>query len=198
MHIVPEFAKAIAHMDLDFLCASKDVVCIVDRDLNLMGYNNAWVDFARNNNGENALSKFPLRASISEAGEGLVRSYVLQGYERALRDHKPFEHQYECSSPEKFRIFHQTAYPIAGSKGLVITHHLLVEKDHQESEKSFISRFENNHEILTQCANCRKVRDPQEESTWFWVPSLVHKQLPNISHSICTPCLDHYFPDIDE
>ena len=99
MHIVPDFAKVIAHMDIEFLCASKDVVCIVDKEFKLMGYNNSWIDFAKNNNGEAALAKFPLQTKISEAGEGPVCDYVMQGYDRAMREHKPFEHQYECSSP---------------------------------------------------------------------------------------------------
>lgn len=196
MHIIPDFARAIGHIDINFLSSSKDVVCIVDQELKLMGYNEAWVNFAKDNNGESTLSSFPLEASISSAGDGPVGSYVLQGYNRALREHKPFEHQYECSSPDTFRVFHQTAYPITGSKGLVITHHLVVEKEHEESEDSFIGRFENSDEILTQCANCRKVRDPHENSTWLWVPALVYRQLPNISHGICNPCLDHYYGDL--
>ena len=196
MYIVPDFVRDIGHIDIDFLSSSKDVICIVDKELKLMGYNKAWVDFAKSNDGETALTGFPLQTSISKAGDGPVGNYVLQGYDRALRDHKPFEHQYECSSPEKFRVFHQTAYPISGAKGLVITHHLVVEKDHEESEESFASRFQNSHEILIQCANCRKVRDPQDEKTWLWVPALVKNQLPNVSHGICNPCVDHYYGDL--
>lgn len=43
MHIIPDFAREIAHVDIEFLSASNDVVCLVDRDLKLMGYNNAWI-----------------------------------------------------------------------------------------------------------------------------------------------------------
>jgi hypothetical protein len=198
MHIVPEFAAVIAYMDMNFLSTSRDVVCIVDRDLKLVGYNDSWINFAKANDGETVLTKFPLQAKISNAGEGQARDYILHGYERALRDNKPFEHQYECSSPEKYRVFYQTAYPIADSKGLVITHHLVVEKDHDESEETFFNRLEDSHDFLTQCANCRKIRHPQEKSIWLWVPALVRCRLPNVSHSICPPCLDHYYPDITD
>jgi hypothetical protein len=198
MIIDPDFKKQISHMDIEYMSDSQDTICIVDNDLRLVGYNDAWINFANNNNGESALQQFPLGANISDAGEEPIKSYIEKAYRGALQNNKPFEHDYECSSPEKFRVFHQTAYPLIDSIGLVITNHLVQEKPHTEKEVEFNNRFVNEHGIIIQCANCRKIRNPVNPSNWYWVPSLVKSPLENISHSLCVPCLDHYYPDIED
>ena len=197
MHIDPTFEKQISHIDLVAMSESQDVIYIVDSSIHLRAFNDAWSSFARNNNGETILFRYPLGATIVDVGDCPVKNYILNGYKKALEENVPFVHNYECSSPQIYRVFHQTAYPIFDSIGLIITNHLIITKPHNEEGVAFTSRFENEHNVITQCANCRKIRDPQNEKTWFWVPELVEIQLPNTSHSICEPCLDHYYPDIE-
>lgn len=198
MYIEPAFKSEISPLNFDFLSKSEDVIYIVDNTLKLMFFNEAWCDFAMNNNGATVLKRFPLGVKISQVYKEPIKSYVINGYKRALKDNTPFVHKYECSSPQIYRVFYQTAYPVSGSKGLVITNHLIIENEHPEERVVFSSRFEDNNKIVTQCSNCRKIRDPQNKEKWYWVPELVKNRLPNISHSICTPCLDHYYPDIDD
>ncbi|WP_028580928.1 hypothetical protein [Desulfogranum japonicum] len=196
MNVDPAFEKHLSHVNLDALSKSQDVIYIVDSSIRLMAFNEAWIIFARKNDGENILSNYLLGTQVSEVGIKPIRKYILNGYMKALREKIPFVHDYECSSPQAYRVFHQTAYPIFDSSGLIITHHLIINKQHTEREIDFYSHFENDQKIVTQCANCRKIRDPQNDKTWFWVPELVERPLPNTSHGICDPCLDHYYPDI--
>jgi hypothetical protein len=196
MTIEPTFEREVGYLDLAALARSPDVVCIVDRDLRLMGFNDAWAAFARDNNGASILERYPLGSSIS-VGEEPLRSYIASKYRHAIENNTIFEQQYECSRPSAFRIFHQTAYPLNGGTGLVITHHLSVEKPHEQNAEVFSTRFVDENGIVTQCQNCRKVRDAQDTHTWYWVPALLEQPLPNVSHGICVPCMDYYYPDID-
>lgn len=198
VHIDPIFKNLIFHLDVDFLSNSNDVVYIVDNSLKIRAFNEAWCSFAKNNNGKAILTRFPLGTDIAAVCVEPIKGYIVKAYERALRENAPFAHKYECSSPEIYRVFYQNAYPIIGSEGLLITNHLVIEKQHPEEGVAFSSRFEDNAKIVTQCSNCGKIRDPQNMEKWYWVPELVENRLPNVSHSICTPCLDHYYPDIAE
>ena len=197
MIIASDFKDFLSYLDLDSFKNSLDIICIVDDNMRLKAYNNAWINFAKNNSGAKILADFPLGSSLVEAGEEPIKSYLAEAYTRALQKNEPFGQNYECSSATQYRLFRQTAYPLVGSRGLVISHHLVEEKPHEEKVTEFSKRFYNEHGIITQCQNCRKIRDPEDDRTWYWVPSLVASPLSNISHGICTPCLDHYYPDID-
>jgi hypothetical protein len=41
-----------------------------------------------------------------------LRSFYLTAYRQALATGKVWHHDYECSSPESFRLFHQAFYPL--------------------------------------------------------------------------------------
>ena len=51
MIIDPDFKKQIFHLDIEYMSDSQDTICIVDNDLRLVGYNDAWINFANDNNG---------------------------------------------------------------------------------------------------------------------------------------------------
>ncbi|MFN2353713.1 MAG: hypothetical protein ABR512_04210 [Desulfopila sp.] len=197
MIIASDFEDFLSYLDVDALKNSPDIICVVDSNICLKAYNDAWISFAKNNNGAKTLADFPLGARLLDAGKEPIRSYLAEAYNRALLENKPFELNYECSSATEYRLFRQTAYPLVGSRGLVISHHLVEEKPHEEKVTEFNERFVNEHGLITQCQNCRKIRDPEDDQKWYWVPSLVAAPQSNVSHGICTPCLDHYYPDID-
>lgn len=198
MFIAEDFKIQTAYLNIDSVAKSPDVIYIIDKNMVLKGYNEAWVNFAQNNNGKEILQRFELGTVMTKVGEEPIRSFLREAYLEALEENKPFEHTYECSSPDNYRLFRQTAYPLYGSTGLVISHHLVEEKPHEEEASEFSKQFTDEHGIVTQCQNCRKIRNPENRRSWFWVPALVRTPLPEISHGICSTCLDHYYPDIDD
>ncbi len=197
MIISPDFYKYISYLDLDYIEKSLDVIYIVDNTMVLKAFNDAWASFAQDNNGVAILKKFPIGSNISDVGEEPLKSYFFTAYEQSLNENKPFEQNYECSSADEYRLFRQTAYPLVEQKGLVITHHLFAAKPHEINVVNFSRQYCNEHDNIVQCQNCRKIRDPDNDLRWIWVPSIVENQLPNISHGICPPCLDHYYPNLD-
>lgn len=198
MKIDPEFEKDILYLDLTTIEESEDVIYIVDSAFTLKAYNNMWENFALDNNGEEILRRYPLGSNVQDAFREPIKSYLIQAYTAALQDNTPFEQTYECSSPLEYRLYRQTAYPLVRSRGLVISNHLVRKSQLREEIVAFSKQFIDNRGIITQCQNCRKIRDPQNEQRWLWVPSLVKNTLANTSHGICPQCLDHYFPDIDD
>lgn len=198
MKIDPEFEKNLRYLDLSTIEKSEDVIYIVDSTLSLKAYNSMWENFALNNDGEEILRRYPLGSNIQDAFQEPIKSYLIRAYARALRDNTPFEQTYECPSPIAYRLYRQTAYPLVQGRGLVITNHLVKKAQLQDETVAFSKQFIDKRGLITQCQNCRKIRDPHNEHHWLWVPSLVKNTLDTVSHSICSRCLDHYFPDLDE
>lgn len=197
MHIDPDFLTQVAYLDLDSLETSPDTIYIVDSDLRLRAYNYAWIAFAQNNDGQALLTRYHWGDAIDAAFPQDVKQYYQEAYRRALLNKAPFQHIYECSSPDQYRRFQQTAYPLAGAEGLVIAHHLIEERGHGEPAEVFDAKYLNSDGQIIQCCHCRKVRDPADARRWIWVPALVKQTMANISHTLCPRCLDFYYPDLD-
>lgn len=196
MNIDKEFQEQIYYLDMESIKSSSDIIYIVDHEMRLMAYNRAWNNFARNNGGDIINEKFPLGTKVTEVGEEPLQSYIAKKYREAIAGNTMFELTYECSSKKLLRIFRLNAYPLLAQKGLVISHHLVKECHHTDKITEFNRRFENRDGMIVQCQNCRKIRDPDNSDRWLWVPSMLDNAPTNISHGICSRCMDHYYPDI--
>nr|WP_321395671.1 hypothetical protein [uncultured Desulfobacter sp.] len=197
MIIDPGFEKQIAYsLNLESIKNSKDVICIVDAEMKLKAYNKAWEAFALANGGENITQRYDLGVCITDVGEEPLKSFMRRKYREAIALNQMFGLNYECSSGQLLRVFRLNAYPLMNQKGLVISHHLVKACAHLEESVAFTKQFVNSDGVISQCMSCRKIKDPNSEDRWLWVPSLLEKGIANISHGICSRCLDHYYPDI--
>lgn len=193
VHIDPAFIRSIDYLDLKSISESRDVIYIVDDKLVLRAFNDAWVDFAGNNGGESVLTNYPLGAAITQAFPAELKHFFITAYKKVLKGGQPFHHECECSSAHTFRRLHQSVYSLLDARGLVISNHFVVECDHTEKPREFSGRFADENGLVTQCANCRKLRDPRNPNVWVWVPSAVEKIPDRTSHGICPRCFDYYF-----
>ena len=198
MRVDASFEKTIQYLDLESIEHSTDVTYIVDAGLMLRAFNPAWVSFAQKNGGHAVLTQYPLGSDVSGAFPQTLRPYLLSAYKAAMEKERPFTYDYECPSPICFRKFHQSAYPLARKAGLVISNHLVEERPHDQHQHSFGDRFRNEHGMVTQCCNCRKLRDPSDTDSWLWVPEAVARHFPGTTHAICPRCYDFYYPETDE
>ncbi len=196
MYVADRIKEVLERLDLDIetIRNSPDTMCIIDPQFRLLAYNQAWVDFARSNDGADVLTTYPLGSSILTAFADAVKPFYTSAYASALRTHAVFAHDYECSSPDRYRLFHQTAYPLTGGTGLLITHHLIEEMGHKEQSSQFSPRFLDSHGHIIQCCHCRKIQDPSEHLKWIWVPEILRTPPHPISHTLCPRCLDFYYP----
>lgn len=193
MFIEASFKKHIEYLDIESIENSPDVIYVIDDQMVLRAYNQAWINFANNNNGGTILENFSIGFRISDAFPEPLKSHVVAAYQQALDQNKPCDHDFECPSPIQYRLYHQTAYPLVESKGLVISNHLVKEFPHPDGRHDFEEQFASDWGIITQCCNCRKIRDPENEQMWLWVPLVVEKPVEKTSHGICPRCYDHYY-----
>ncbi|UFS70791.1 hypothetical protein LPW11_01055 [Geomonas sp. RF6] len=167
-------------------------------DLTINYFNPGWFIFSKENNGEPAISeRFRIGTHIGDAITGVAREFYLESFQRVLKSGEIWHHDYECSSPETFRLFHQTAYPLHSREGIVIVNSLVTEHPHDPGvdlgEKEIERIYLQKTGFITQCSNCRRVQRASSESEWDWVPALVSKMPDNVSHTFCQICYDYYF-----
>lgn len=198
MIVAPGFAPHLAYLDAASLSLSADVICVIDADYILRAYNRAWLQFAENNGGANLPARFGLGQSIMSAIPEPLRSFYATRYRQALAEGRTFDHDYECSSPELQRYFHQTAYPLVDGSGLLISHHLLKTGSAGCEYEASPAAYRGDGGDVVQCMNCRKVRQPAKPEQWDWVPALVARPAAETSHTICPRCLDFYYPDLPD
>ncbi len=198
MKLQNSFSPAIAHVDLKAISRSEDSIFVVNSDLQLVGYNQAWVRFACENGLPDIEHRYGYGFYLPDSIPEALQDHYREAWIGALREQRVYESSYECSSPDQYRKFHQTAYPIHGSKGLIITNHCVVETTSGVEGQHFDSQHLSPHGFVVQCCNCRKVQDFSGTQKWDWIPALVDQPYPDTSHSICPHCLDHYYPDIDD
>ncbi|MCK5241223.1 hypothetical protein KAR34_02110 [bacterium] len=195
MHLNHTFKRNLKDVSLTALDKTPDIVYFIDDNYCLQGYNPAWRHFARKNHGESVLDKFPLGTSIMAAFADQARGFYWQAYWQSLHQHKKWEQDYECSSSEDYRVYHQTATPLKNNQGLMITNRLVkkapIKCEPHEPDKCYF----NEHGSIIQCCHCRKVRNhSSEEQKWDWVPILVEKPHPDTDYTFCPRCYTIYYP----
>lgn len=179
-------------VDLDLimseLATSSDTAYVTTRELRLVRTNEGWTRFAMANAGEGTLERCQPGYRIDDALPAPLRDFYTAAFERAFVSRRPFEHDYECSSADVFRRMHMIVYPIADSF-LLFVHSVRIEKEHSRVPSQMSLAREG---VVPMCAHCRRVREPN--GAWLWVPALVASPPPNVSHGLCEPCMEFYYP----
>jgi hypothetical protein len=167
-------------------------IVAIDPGGTILWTNSAWARFARDNGGAAMLERFGPGSSYFEGISGPLREHFEQAFQRAFRASAIFEQDYECSSPDVFRLMHLRALPIAGG-ALLLEHSLVTECAHTRTCMEELDvRYRGDHGIVVQCSNCRRVRRA-DGSAWDWVRPWVAASPPETSHGICTTCVDYYY-----
>lgn len=165
-------------------------------DLTLAYVNPAWFRFASDNGAaEDFFARWTLGRSVLEAIPEVLRAHYAASYEQCMQTGEPWSEDYECSSPDRFRTFRATAYPLPRGAGLLVSHSLRIDRPHErESAPAIRERFADHHGWLTQCAHCRRFADPSGRGKWVWVEDWIRTPpQERVSHGICQPCADYYF-----
>jgi hypothetical protein len=189
------FIAKLVGIDFYTLENSPHSIFALSEALKLIYFNKAWFNFAQSNNGEPDISlRFPLGTSIESAISGkLIKDFYIENYKEVFLSKKVWKHEYECSSPEVYRLFREDAYPLKNGEGIVVVNSLIVEKTFNDDSSEGIRSYVATNGIITQCSNCRKTQRPDELLIWDWVSTLVVRPPSNVSHSLCPVCFDYYW-----
>jgi hypothetical protein len=191
----PDFVPLLDSFTLETLEKDSNPVFGLSADLTLNYLNPAWFTFAAENEGEPAISeRFHLGTDIGVAMIGSARDYYLDIFQKILQTGEVWHHDYECSSPKKFRIYHQAVYPLYARRGLISVNSLVKEEPHDKNACSpIIAVYTQKNGFITQCSNCRRVQRASQSELWDWVPAYVAKMPDKCSHSFCPICFDYYY-----
>lgn len=193
-----DFVSLLNGFNLETLEKDQNAIFGLSTDLSLNYLNPAWFTFAAENEGEPAISeKFHLGSHIGVAMNGAARDYYLDIFQKILRTGEVWHHDYECSSPDKFRIYHQAVYPLYDRRGLISVNSLVKEEPHDEISRKPCppSKEIYTHPtgFIAQCSNCRRVQRATQDALWDWVPAWVAQMPDNCSHTFCPICFEYYY-----
>lgn len=197
--IAKEFRDHLKEFDLETLETSPDVIYAIDRNLNFTYYNPSWIEFAEKNKGpEDILDLHPIGSSLFKGMSGESVDFYQSHYSSAFEKEHPTIHEYECSSPEHYRIYAQFSYPVANRNNVLIINRLVYEEPISAKNKKKLllpdeKKFRDRYGYLTQCSNCRCFKPANEDNRWEWV-SVWSEAIPEkTSHSVCPTCYDFHW-----
>jgi hypothetical protein len=158
----------------------------------ILWMNEAWRKRARAYGEPDILERFGPGSSYFEGISEPLRSFYGSVLQNARLTGEPFEHEYECSSAETFRINHLRVLPF-GTEGFLLVHSGVVERPQAHEEAEAVERtYRNGDDLIVQCSNCRRVRR-RESVVWDWVRAWAERSPPGTSHGICKPCIGYYW-----
>lgn len=161
--------------------------------------NPAWYQFAYENGGEPGVStRWDLGATMTSAISTTLLPFYVAAMGACRRRQKPWEHSYECSSPDVFRQFRMKMYPLSPAGEVLIVHSLASERAHAESTGETRAKsadtYLNDFGLLDQCAHCRRFRHQKISNRWDWISEWVRNRPSTVSETLCQICRDYYYP----
>ena len=203
----PEQSALETSVDQRFLDLSRrsvdetdNVIYLLDADLQISYCNPAWDRFALENAGEKVVRDLvvgtDLRAFLPDS---LQRFY--DDVFAIARARRVLAFDYECSSPDLFRLFRMQVKWLPQYGGFAVVNALRVERDHLATAavaytpERFV--YADSQGIITMCCHCRKTQRQGVENTWDWVPEHLKRMPLTVSHGLCPVCADYFYPSPD-
>ncbi|MDZ7661505.1 hypothetical protein [Thiohalophilus sp.] len=198
LHCDPGFQQLLAqHFSITALEQQSGTVYGLWPDLTLAYMNPAWFRFARNNQGEPAISRQWQRGrAVTEALPDVLHPFYVELYLRSLEqeDDTPLEHDYECSSPAHYRLYTMTLHNLGCGAGLLIINSKRQVAQHRRIPQQADPRwYVDEWGSLVQCSHCRCYRNNQQKNHWDWILTWLTTPPDNLNHTLCPDCFNHYY-----
>lgn len=199
MLVAENLRAALWRYDLAELDDHGGAVYGLTSDYRLAYLNETWFRFAAANGGEPAISRdWGLGRSVLDCIPDVLRPFYADIYGTCLISGRDSQHDYECSSATRYRLFHQHVVALDESAGLLIFNSLVVERAHDPIQRkprsAVITAYTNQDGLVIQCVVCRRVKYPDEPDRWDWIPDWVNEFPPCTSHGLCPPCYRQRYP----
>ena len=165
---------------------SADTAYVVSRDGRLLWHNAAWERFAQDNNGDSVLTDWRVGCSILDAMSPPLRAFYAEGFARACDEQTRWDHEYDCNSDNVIRKFRMSAYPLGH---FVVVTHARIDHAHLADHPNALPA------LITMCSHCQRVQPLVDVKEWTWIPSIVAAPPEYVSHGLCPPCAQYYYPE---
>lgn len=196
--VPPEMRLTAAGFQLESIEEDHSILYLLRPDLRIAYCNKAWDRFAAENGGVRLNRGEVLGTSVLEIIPEPLRSFYAGGFASAKREFRPWEHDYECSSPDLYRLFHMRVLPLANSY-LLVENSLRIERPHGAERPPMPANaalYLNANGLVTMCSHCRRTRRSStlETPVWDWVPSYLENPPATVSHGLCRNCRAYFYP----
>jgi hypothetical protein len=193
-----DFKSKLVGLDFDTIENSPHSIFGLSKELKLIYYNNAWLQFSKTINDDSCISvNYPLGTSVEDAMSGTLKDFYIFNYKKVLNESKVWTHEYECSAVGVYRLFYQEVFPLKNGEGIIVVNSIRTEKYIQNVNALELTNLKLEYTdlngMITQCSNCRKTQRINEKEIWDWVPTFLSETHEHVSHSICPICFDYYW-----
>ncbi len=172
------------------------VIYILRPDLCLDYSNLAWDKFALENDGETLIRPAGFGVDVLEVVPEPLEQFYREGFTRVQQSGESWTHEFECSSPELYRVFQMRVLRLPGSY-LLVENSLRTEVPHDMDPSAQLHPcYLNESGIVTLCCHCRRTLrvGPQPNRVWDWVPYfLLRRKTAKISHGLCETCRVYFY-----
>ncbi len=208
MRSTPDFLACIPQEDIDLFERESSAVYGLSAGLQLTYLNPGWFRFADANDGQTVIERFPLGASVARVVPEPLVAFYRKGLEQAQLQRGPWEHRYECSSPDVRRVFRMRVMALRRG-GFLVINGLEISEGHPAGDAPFERQdytdykdYKDRNGFIVMCSHCRRTRRlpaaPSTAERWDFVPSLLERPNPDISHGLCGPCLAYHYRGADD
>jgi hypothetical protein len=203
MEGLPEAFLSAAGFSIGQVEMDGSIVYLLDPELRIVYCNRAWDVFAGENGGPRLIRPAALGTRVLDVIPEPLKSYYATGYTELTKQGEPWEHDYECSSPELYRVFHMRVL-LLGESYRLVENSVRVERQHDPGRPRMpttADSYLNEYGIITMCCHCRRVRRNRALTAsgpvWDWVPSFLAGTPGRVSHGLCPSCRAYYYPNVE-
>lgn len=178
------------------------VAFALDRGLRIVYCNEAWDAFARENGGIGWERPSPYGRSLLDVIPNRLKSLYRTAYVQVLLSGTPWAHNYECSSPDIYRLLRMTVSRSPDGEFLTVMNSLITESVHSTTQVlvAVPSAYRGPGDSVTMCCVCRRTLRAADR-VWDWVPEYVKAPPPRLVQGLCESCekpfLGEVLPQID-
>ncbi len=171
---------------------------VFDASYRITHVNRGYARFARDNDAPPGfLERWGAGASLFDAVPDSLDKFYQALFDRALGG-QPAEHDFECHSPARYRLFRMQLFPLADLAGVLVENSLVVDRAldpvRHAVDQSALTAYRSSAGLIRQCAHCRRAEDPAT-GEWHWVAELIAQPAREVSHGLCAVCLERYYPE---
>ncbi|HTN01364.1 MAG TPA: hypothetical protein VL132_05780 [Planctomycetaceae bacterium] len=190
----PRFLNAMTSLQLARLEGDEGTAFALWPDLTIAYVNPAWGRFAAANDGSPAVAdRWSPGASILDAISQEVRPYFASRYRQCLRDRTDWNHDYECSSPDRYRVFRMRVFRAESVEALIVINSCRIDFQSVREERPPLEEwYRPASGLILQCCDCRRFRRLTAKLVWDWVPAWVRQAPSRVSHGLCESCRAFY------
>jgi hypothetical protein len=189
------FEQLLNEFDIETIHVSENIVYGLHSSFALAYLNEGWMRFAEQNGGlPDILRNWGIGRSILDAYPPCLYQFFYDNFTKCLRERRPWQHFFECSSAAVFRKFCMHSYPLGNAAGILVVNSLVRTSLHRGIfHEPLDILYRDADGIATQCSHCRKIQRCDSVEQWDFVPAWVRSIPDNLSHGLCKPCLGFYY-----